>query len=183
MQVEDALKSIVEFLRNLRFGDDDIDISYGFTQFNQSQIGGMILTGNDRSEYIKCLNGLVTAVEDELVKAIYKNHPKKDNSFSRKGLEGLLQSTLLKAWNAEEGIQQIPEERIKAAIKWLRQELAAPPRTYLVNMAALGVDRSNLPVRIGKLTFFSSESQAATELRDAASMGLTGSHSDASVKQ
>jgi hypothetical protein len=166
MQINEALNDITAFLKNIRFEDSDFDISQGITTFHQTQIGGMALTGSDRSTYIACLNGLITAVEDELSTAIKKNGANKDNSFSRKGLERLLQTTLLKAWNAEEGLNQIPENRIQTAIKWLRKELTSPPMDYLVYMAVTGVDQSHLPVKIGKLTFVASKSTAARELRE-----------------
>jgi Apea-like HEPN len=178
MQVEDALREITKLLKELRFGSDDLDMSYGATTFSRFEFGGMALTGNERGGYIRCLNALVTAVDDEVAKAIKKNGPKRETSFSRKGLENLLQTTLLKAWDAEEGLQQIPEQRIQAAVKWLRKELTAPPQAYVVYMAAVGVDQANLPVTVGKLTFFSADSPVITQLRDLASTRLFGSGSD-----
>jgi hypothetical protein len=145
VNLEESLKSVSDFFKRLRFGDDGIDPLEGFVSFSDDEGHGMTLSGDERREYDQCLENLVSAAE-------------KNNLFSRRGLESLLQQSLLQAWNREKGQDRLSEERIKQSVKWLRQELNAKPRTYVVYMPVVGLDPGNLPTRVGKLTFHAGDS-------------------------
>src|SRR5262245_291536 len=120
MNINEALNSFASFLRELRFSERiQLSISGDLTYFTDEQLGGMTLTGKERHEYIRCVDYLAQAVE-------------KGDLFSRRGLEHLLQKALLMAWNGEQGLEQIPEARIKSAKKWLKEALQASPKRYLV---------------------------------------------------
>ena len=182
MQVEDALKVVRDFLKGLRFTDAADDIAFGFTHFSKPQLGGLTLTGDERIAYHRCLNALVKASDSELAKAIKKNNPK-ENSFSRRGLADLLQTAILQAWKGEEGLRELPEERIDAAIKWLRKALAAPAKSYVVYMAAVGIDLRSLPVRIGKLRLVAGDSEDAAALIAAMHANTMSSPYEANQKE
>ena len=154
MNLQESLNGISGFFKRLRFTDDGLDPLEEFVSFSNDQGHGMMLTGNDRREYAQCLENLVLAAE-------------KKNLFSRKGLESLLQQALLRAWNREKGQEQLSEERIKQSVKWLRQELNASPKTYVVYMPAVGLDPGNLPTRVGKLTFHAGDSEAVDSIKKA----------------
>ena len=152
MQVNDALKSVSAFLKSLRITNEVYDPTEGVTTFSDDQLGGLTLSGKERSEYIKCL--------DDLVQSVFKQE-----SFSRLGVERLLQTTILKAWNAEEGLEQIHPDRVEQAVIWLRMALRAEPKTYLVYLPVVGIDPSSLPVKVGKVTFLPGDGRTVAAVK------------------
>jgi len=153
MQLEAALKSVSDFLSGLTFDSEGVDLLGSFTVFSDHQLGGLTLTGDERIAYFKCLDNLVQAAEN-------------GTTFSKRGLESLLQKTILKAWNAEKDTKQIPKERIRAAVGDLRQALKATPKSYLIYLPVLGIDPSDLPLKVGKLTFLPGDSQTLEPIKE-----------------
>jgi hypothetical protein len=152
MQTNDAIKGFTGFLKRLRFTGEEHDLSDGFTTLIDSQLGGLMLTGSEWNEYVKCIDDMVESVS-------------KQESFSRRGVERLLKTAILKAADGEKVLEQIPEERIRRAVDWLRDAMRAKPKTYLVYLPVVGLDAANLPLKAGKVTFLPGDGRTVASVK------------------
>jgi hypothetical protein len=141
MNLHDALKGTGDFLRGLRFDDEPLGSHEGrLIFFTHHELGGISLSGNDSERYIGCLDSLATSIA-------------RKDSFSRRGVEQLLQTAILNAAKTASGSNHLREDSVKEAVGWLRQELEREPYRYLVFLPVQGIDASNLPLAFGSVTF------------------------------
>jgi hypothetical protein len=153
MNLDEALKSVADFLKELRFRSGSRDLLQDSTPSADDHLTGVNLGNAESIAYDKCLNDLVKAVEQS-------------GSFSRNGVQKLLQQMLLNAQREAVTLEQVPEATIKAAVKGLRKALTSQ-KTYLVYLPVAGIDQNTLPRRIGKLGFFASASDDVAGIREA----------------
>jgi hypothetical protein len=153
MHLDVAIKSVKDFLGNLRFTGDGIDYLEDVYIFNVPELGGMSLSGDERKAYFQCLDNLVQAVT-------------KSNSFSRKGLDALLREMLLNARNTEKGSEQLSRDTITQAVRWLRDSLHALPKSYVVYLPVVGLDPECLPVQVGTLVFLRNDSETIESIKE-----------------
>jgi len=140
MDTSEALKSVRSYLKGLRFSADKSNAVRGFSWFTYEELGGMTLMGTELIDFETCLNKLVPTL-------------RKEEPYSRKGFETLLQKTMLKAWDHEEGITVLSEVKINKAVDWLKAELKRPPDTYIICFPVMGIDQASLPSKFGKFSF------------------------------
>jgi hypothetical protein len=140
MQLNEALKRVEAFLKGVRLTDDRPNLLSSLKSFHDNDLGGMVLGGDELVGFNRCVDAVSSAIQG-------------NDTFSRRGVERLLEKALLLAWGKEEGITQFPQQRINGAIDKLKLALRATPSTYFVYLPVVGLAPECLPVGFGRLRF------------------------------
>ena len=97
MQINEVLRHVTAFLRELSFSPSSVDMTQSFISFKDGGLGSMLLTGKERDDYIGCVDKLVSGFD-------------KAESFSRTGLERLFRTAILKAGQPQPGTTRLREK-------------------------------------------------------------------------
>jgi hypothetical protein len=171
MNFQEAAAEFKRFLKSLHFtATPDFTVTSNLYSFAEESGEGMMLIGDEADEFARCLDHFVEANEVE------------SGLFSRRGLKELMRNTLIKAGSPEEGESQLTEAKVRAALKVLRDGLRAKPKRYIVYLPVQGVDPANLPVTVGKVTFYAGNSQHLVDLQAYLKSGIDTWTNDQSSK-
>jgi len=138
----DRLRDLINRISKESFGPDlvDVDELTDFVLFGQKDEGWVLLSNDEALEYRQCLNELSSSIEDR---------------YSRKAVEQLMQTAILKALDIKKQRTKIPfEKRLESAIKELQNTLKAKPTTWTVHLRVEGLAPAGLPKKFGKVEFY-----------------------------
>src|SRR5579864_121208 len=152
MHIDEALDCFRRFLKDLRVTNQTGDMMEGFIQFQDDELGGLRISGEEYKEYISVIDNITGAVAHL-------------DRFSRRGIEDLTQKAILYAVKPKSGMKEIPDSFVKEAVRWLRNAVNAEPRHYIAFLPVTGIEPRCLPNTVGKVTFLRSDKSSLAIIR------------------